>query len=205
MPPEVEGFDTYAYYKGNDVLRAWICIPLTVGINERAKGTIDALFSPRLWTDNGLLTAAGSKTFWDRSTLYALRGVFMAGEVEKAMKFMKHYSTTRLLGAHVPYAVEAWPEGGQRHLSTESALYGRIITEGMLGIRPTGLHSFSMTPRLPQEWDRMALRHIKAFASDFDIELERVKAQTIRVVVKKAGKVILNKKVKDGTTLNCKI
>ena len=60
---EVEGFDTYAYYKGNDVLRAWICIPLTVGINERAKGTIDALFSPRLWTDNGLLTAAGSKTF----------------------------------------------------------------------------------------------------------------------------------------------
>lgn len=99
----------------------------------------------------------------------------------------------------------AWPEGGQRHLSTESALYGRIITEGMLGIRPTGLHSFSMTPRLPQEWDRMALCHIKAFASDFDIELERVKAQTIRVVVKKAGKVILNKKVKDGTTLNCKI
>ena len=202
---EVEGFDTYAYYKGNDVLRAWICIPLTVGINERAKGTIDALFSPRLWTDNGLLTAAGSKTFWDRSTLYALRGVFMAGEEEKAVKFMKHYSSTRLLGAHVPYAVEAWPEGGQRHLSTESALYGRIITEGMLGIRPTGLHSFSMTPRLPQEWDRMALRHIKAFASDFDIELERVKAQTIRVVVKKAGKVILNKKVKDGTTLNCKI
>ena len=79
---EVEGFDTYAYYKGNDVLRAWICIPLTVGINERAKGTIDALFSPRLWTDNGLLTAAGSKTFWDRSTLYALRGVFGRGSGE---------------------------------------------------------------------------------------------------------------------------
>ena len=69
----VEGFDTYAYYKGNDILRAWICIPLTVGIYNRAKGTIDALFSPRLWTKNGLLTQAGSKTFWDRSTLYALR------------------------------------------------------------------------------------------------------------------------------------
>ncbi len=202
---KVEGFDTYAYYEGNDILRAWICIPLTVGINKRAEGTIDALFSPRLWTDNGLLTQAGSNTFWDRSTLYALRGVFMAGEVEKAMKFMKHYSATRLLGAHVPYAVEAWPEGGQRHLSTESALYGRIVTEGMFGIRPTGLHSFSITPRLPQEWDRMTLRHIKAFASDFDIELERVTPQTIRVVVKKAGTTILNKKIKTGTTLNCKI
>ena len=147
----VEGFDTYAYYEGNDILRAWICIPLTVGINKRATGTIDALFSPRLWSENGLLTQAGSQTFWDRSTLYALRGAFMAGEIEKAMKFMKHYSGTRLLGNHVPYPVEAWPEGGQRHLSAESGLYGRIITEGIFGIRPTGLHSFTLTPRLPQE------------------------------------------------------
>ncbi len=201
----VEGFDTYAYYKGNDVLRAWICIPLTVGINKRAEGTIKALFSPRLWTENGLLTQAGSNTFWDRSTLYALRGVFMAGEAEKALEYMKRYSATRLLGAHVPYAVEAWPEGGQRHLSTESALYGRIVTEGMFGIRPTGLYSFSMIPQLPKAWNNMSLRNIKAFGADFDIEVERVKGQTIRVLVKKAGKVILNKKVQSGTALNCKI
>ena len=43
---KVEGFDTYAYYKGNDILRSWICIPLTVGIDERAEGTIQALFWP---------------------------------------------------------------------------------------------------------------------------------------------------------------
>lgn len=202
----VEGFDTYAYYKGNDILRAWICIPLTVGIYDRAKGTIDALFSPRLWTKNGLLTQAGSKTFWDRSTLYALRGVFMAGEVEKAIEFLKRYSATRLLGEHVPYAVEAWPEGGQRHLSAESGLYARIFTEGIFGIRPTGLRSFSMAPRLPQEWNKMALRNIRAFGSDFDIEIVRVKEQqTIRIQVKKAGKIILDKKVKNGTILNCKI
>lgn len=201
----VEGFDTYAYYEGNDILRAWICIPLTVGIYKRAEGTIDALFSPRLWTNNGLLTQAGSKTFWDRSTLYALRGVFMAGEVEKAMEFLKRYSATRLLGEHVPYAVEAWPEGGQRHLSAESGLYGRIFTEGMFGIRPTGLRLFSMVPRLPQEWNEMALRNIRAFGADFDIEVIRVKDQTIRVIVKKAEKTILDKTVKSGTTINCKI
>ena len=28
----VAGFETYRYYEGNTVLRAWICIPLTVGI-----------------------------------------------------------------------------------------------------------------------------------------------------------------------------
>lgn len=201
----VEGFDTYAYYEGNDILRAWICIPLTVGINKRAAGTIDALFSPRLWTENGLLTQAGSQTFWDRSTLYALRGAFMAGEIEKAMTFMKHYSGTRLLGNHVPYAVEAWPEGGQRHLSAESGLYGRIITEGIFGIRPTGLHSFTLTPRLPQEWEHMSLRKIKAFNSDFDIEVVRKPNDKLQVTVKKAGKAILNKQVKSGTTIKCKI
>ena len=47
---KVEGFDTYQYYEGNDVLRSWICIPLTVGIFDRKEGTINALFSPRLWT-----------------------------------------------------------------------------------------------------------------------------------------------------------
>ena len=201
---DVEGFDTYAYYKGNDVLRAWICIPLTVGINKRAAGTIDTLFSPRLWTENGLLTASGDKTFWDRSTLYALRGVFMAGEVEKAMEYMKRYSATRLLGAHVPYAVEAWPEGGQRHLSAESALYGRIVTEGMFGIRPTGLSSFSMKPQLPQEWDHMSLRKVRAFGTEFDIQVVRKKGERLQVTVIKEGKPILKRNVKNGTSLNCK-
>lgn len=201
----VEGFDTYAYYKGNDILRSWICIPLTTGINTRATGTINALFSPRLWTSNGLLTQAGSQTFWDRSTLYALRGILMAGEVEKAIELLKSYSATRLLGNHVPYAVEAWPEGGQRHLSAESGLYGRIFTEGLFGIRPTGLQSFSMIPRLPQKWTHMSLRKIKAFNSDFDIKVTRIKGEIIQVTVEKAGKAILSNKVKNGTLLKCNI
>lgn len=169
----VEGFDTYAYYKGNDVLRSWICIPLTVGIDERAKGTIEALFSPRLWTDNGLLTQAGSETYWDRSTLYALRGVYSVGETERATDYLHQYSKTRLLGNHVPYAIEAWPEGNQRHLSAESGLYGRIITEGLFGIRPIGLNRFLLTPHLPNEWEFMYLRKIHAFGTVFDIEVKK--------------------------------
>jgi hypothetical protein len=50
---KVEGFDTYRYYQENDVLRAWICVPLTVGIFDRQEGTIQALFSERLWTRDG--------------------------------------------------------------------------------------------------------------------------------------------------------
>ena len=201
---QVEGFDTYAYYKGNDVLRSWICIPLTVGIDERAEGTIQALFSPRLWTKDGLLTQAGSETFWDRSTLYALRGVYAVGATEKATEFMKKYSATRLLGDHVPYAIEAWPEGSQRHLSAESALYARIITEGMFGIRPTGFKNFTLTPRLPKDWSFMNLKNIHAFDTCFDVEVKRLDNGKLEVLITHGAK---SKKhtIKEGGTLKIQL
>ena len=201
---KVEGFDTYQYYEGNDILRSWICIPLTVGIFDRKEGTINALFSPRLWTENGLLTQAGSETFWDRSTLYALRGVYACGATEKATEYLKFYSNQRLLGEHVPYAIEAWPEGSQRHLSAESGLYGRIITEGMFGIRPTGLKSFTFTPRLPSEWNSMNLRKIKAFNTTFDIEVLRENGKQL-VTVKSEGKTLLHKAIKEGEIVSVKL
>lgn len=197
---EIEGFHSYRYYEGNDILRSWICMPLVMGIYTRAQGTIDALFSPRLWTDDGLLTQAGTETFWDRSTLYALRGTIAAGEVEKGMSFLKKYSHRRLLGDHVPYAIEAWPEGDQRHLSAESGLYCRIYTEGLFGIRPTGLRSFEMTPRLPQEWEYMNLNCVRAFNSEFDIRVSRA-GKKLHVEVLKGGKPILRKNVTEGVAV----
>ena len=193
----IEGFDTYKYYKENDTLRAWICIPLTMGIYERKAGTIAALFSPRLWTQDGLASLAGDKTFWDRSTLYALRGVLAAGETDKASNFLHYYSNRRLLGDHVPYPVEAYPEGNQRHLSAESGLYCRVFTEGLFGIRPTSLHSFSFIPRLPLSWPVVSLRHIRAFGRDFDIVVERV-ARKLKVSVTNEEKILVNKLINDG-------
>ena len=190
----VEGFEAYRYYEGNDILRSWICIPLTVGIYDRAPGAVAALFSPRLWTQDGLLTQAGSHTFWDRSTLYALRGVFAAGETEKALAYLKFYSGQRLLGEHVPYPIEAWPEGNQRHLAAESGLYCRIFTEGLFGIRPIGLRSFTLMPRLPDGWDNMALRHVHAFGQVFDLEISR-KDKGTEVNVLRDGKVICRKTI----------
>lgn len=197
----VEGFNTYQYYKGNDVLRSWICIPLTVGIYDRKEATIDALFSPRLWTENGLLTQAGTETYWDRSTLYGFRGVIACGELDKAMDYLKFYSNRRLLGEHVPYAIEAWPEGSQRHLSAESGLYCRIFTEGLFGIRPTGLHAFDLTPRLPKEWNEMSLNQICAFGKTFDIHVQRIqKKLDVRILTD--GKVVKHARIKDGATMS---
>ena len=181
------------------MLRAWICIPLTTGILERKAGTIAALFSPRLWTEDGLATQAGEKTFWDRSTLYALRGVFAAGETRKALDYLRYYSNRRLLGEHVPYPVEAYPEGNQRHLSAESALYCRIYTEGLFGIRPTGLTSFDCTPRLPDGWDVMKLRNIEAFGATFDLEVSRA-GDKLQVQITRDGKALPAISISHGET-----
>ena len=197
---DIEGYKSYRYYEGNDVLRAWICMPLTVGIYDRSRGTIDALFSSRLWTNDGLLTQAGTETFWDRSTLYALRGTIAAGEVEKGIDFLKQYSQRRLLGDHVPYAIEAWPEGDQRHLSAESGLYCRIFTEGLFGIRPTGFRSFEMTPRLPKDWKYANLNKVRAFNSDFDIQVNRI-GNKLDVRVYKGKELMYKKKIKEGESV----
>jgi len=126
-------------------------------IFERKEGTINALFSPRLWTEDGLASLAGDKTFWDRSTLYGLRGVFAAGETEKAFRFLKYYSQRRLLGEHVPYAVEAFPEGQQ------AGIYNDLFAQPAIAqelINSTGTRSVDV-------WNSAAFRQQAArmFAS----------------------------------------
>ena len=192
----MEGFETYRYFDGNQKLRSWISIPLTMGILERKEGTIQALLSPYLWSENGVYTEAGKETFWDRATLYTLRGIFNAGEVNTAYKALENYSRKRLLGDHVPYAVEAWPEGDQQHLSAESGLYCRVITEGLFGIEPIGFNKFLCAPRLPENWDKMALKNIKAFGHNFSIDVVREKTGT-NVKITKNGKLI-DQKTWDG-------
>ena len=181
------GYETYRYYEGNDILRSWICMPLIVGIYDRAEGTIDALFHSDLYTSDGLLTAQGSETFWDRSTLYAFRCGYASGYPDFMTEQLSFYSNRRLLGDHVPYPIEAWPEGNQRHLSAESGLYCRIITEGMFGIRPTGMRSFDLKPEIPSTWDHADLRHVRAFGSDFDILVKRLSPDKLQVTVLQHG------------------
>ena len=198
---EMYGYDTYQYYDGNDLLRSWICIPLTVGIMDRAEGTIEALFSEYLWHKDGLLTQQGTSTYWDRSTLYGLRGVYAAGASDLATEKLKYYSHRRLLEDHVPYAIEAWPEGSQRHLSAESGLYCRVLTEGLFGIRPTGLRSFELKPSLPSEWNAISLYNIKAFGSDFSLNVTRREDGKLEITVTPAGGAVKKYLIRNGQSL----
>jgi hypothetical protein len=200
----ISGYLTYRYHEGMELLRSWICLPLVMGIRGREAGTAAALFSPELWTEDGLRTQAGEVTFWDRSTLYGLRSAFVAGETGCALEAFQAYSRRRLLGEHVPYPVEAYPEGNQRHLAAESALYCRVVTEGLFGITPTGFDTFTCLPRLPQGWERMALRSVMAFGRDFDLCGDRDHGGVhIRVV--SGGKAVWEQAVTEGEPVVVKL
>jgi len=55
------------------------------------------------------------------------------------------------------------------------------------------LRGFTMNPRLPEGWNFMKLKNLRAFQSEFDIEVSR-KGKNARVVVIQSGKIIFNKK-----------
>ena len=181
----VHGFDTYRYYDGNTTLRSWICLPLCMDIATHAAGTAEAITSPYLYSEVGQLSEEGTNVAWDRSTLYGLRGMYRAAvilsendpEAGKALRktatdYLLSYCTQRLLGDHVPYAVEAYPEGGQRHLSAESALFCQIVTEGILAVQPLGFRSFSFNTVIPEDLPHFRLTNIHAFGEVFDLCIE---------------------------------
>jgi len=184
----IEGFKTYRYYKENTTLRSWICLPLVMGLMDRKEGTANALLSKQLWSKDGILTQQGDTTYWDRGTLYAFRGLFNAGKTAICYPYFSYYSAMRLLGSHVPYAIEAWPEGNQRQLSAESGLYLRAVTEGLFGIQPKGFNRFTLLPYMPDGWTTMSLEHIKAFSTgarpghDFSIRIEK-KNGAVKIIV----------------------
>ena len=205
---KVEGLETYRYYDGHEQLRHWIALPLVVGLHDRKAGTLTGLFDS-LWTDNGVHVEknhpdpANSEIFWDRGTLYALRGAFIAGATSRAHERLLQFSRERLLGERVPYVVEAYPEGSMAHLSAESGLYCRVFTEGLFGILPTGFRSFRLQPRMPEGWFKMALRQIHAFGQTdgFDIEVSRVGRELTVRILDGGGEILSERKGMEGETI----
>ncbi|MBE6587323.1 MAG: hypothetical protein E7647_02780 [Ruminococcaceae bacterium] len=172
----LHGFETYRYSKGFDTLRAWICLPLCMGIKTRAEGTLNAMLSPYLWTEEGMLTCEKSEentsdTIWDRSTLYGMKCAYIMGKGDKMNDPLLRYCKKRLLCDRVPYAVEAYPEGGKRHLSGESALFVRIVSEGIFGIVPESLTSFSFDPGNCGGLSDVTLSKIHICGAVFDISV----------------------------------
>ena len=168
---DVAGYHTYHYHKGCDVIRAWNCLPVYMGITNRANDTLKSI-DEKLWTDGSCRSTEGEKILWDRSSLYYLATLFRTGEKEKAWARLKEYSEARLLGEHVPYAVEAYPEGGMRHLSAESGLFCRVFTDGLLNIG-FDENGYTINAQLPEEVTRVTVKNIYLNGKAENIDVKR--------------------------------
>lgn len=165
----IEGFNTYRYYEGNTNLRSWICMPLTVEIFDRTDETVKALFCDKLYVNGMLKSTSDNRTTWDRSLLYALRGVLLSGKSQKGADVLLDYCGNRLLGCHSPYPFEAYPEGNRAHLSAESILFCRAVTEGLFGLKPVGFRKLRIKPSLSDKLNNISLQNLSQFGMKFDL------------------------------------
>lgn len=154
----VSGYETYHYHKGCDVIRAWNCLPVYMGIKNRATETLNSI-SDKLWIDAGCRSTEGEKVLWDRSALYYIATLFKADRTNEAWTKLREYCNKRLLGDHVPYAVEAYPEGDMRHLSGESCLLCRVFTDGMLNIS-FDKNGYIIDAHIPEAVDSIKVKNI---------------------------------------------
>jgi len=167
---QLKGYKTYAYHKGCNEIRAWNCLPIYMGVFDRAEDTLNSI-EDTLWNDYSCRTTEGEKIMWDRSALYFMASLFRAGKGKKAFSMLKGYSEKRLLGDRVPYPVEAYPEGNMRHLSAESALYCRVITDGLLNIVFDG-NTYSLRKSVPFISDGVSIKNIFIDGQYRDIEIK---------------------------------
>jgi hypothetical protein len=199
---EIEGFKTYRYYKENTTLRGWILLPIAMGINDRLRGTVDALLSDKLWPRRlegaDILAESTRPTEWARETYYALRVLFKAGLTEEAIDMTRRVVKTQVFGEQGPY-----PDEDAIDMLCPGSLYPRVFTEGVFGIVPTGLTSFTCTPWLPSDWPQMALRDLRAFGQSWDVVVERV-GDKQKITVSSGGKIIFTGSGPAGKTYSVK-
>ena len=77
----------------------------------------------------------------------------------------------------MPYVIEAYPEYNMRHLSAESALYARTITDGLLNVEFTK-EGFKLNPMLPKELKHVTIKNIFISGELYNIEIENVDGKT---------------------------
>ncbi len=192
---KVEGYKTYRYCKEEINLRSHICYPLINGILTRQEEVINTLLNSKLNTTEGFLTSTAEEVFWDRVTLMAIRGIYLANKSDIASSLLIDYSTNRLLTDHVPYAIEAYPEGNQAHLSAESALYCRIFVEGIMGYRPVSFDEFEIKPSLCKTLNTIEIKNINFHGKLSNLSMKLFDKNNVNIIFNDKSFIVKNNEI----------
>lgn len=152
-----DGEQKYAYYNGCPDARGWACLAALAGLPD-GKEALKYCLS-KLWCDDGVLVSSSNTAVWDRTTLYAIRAAYRCGLVEIATEKLLQYSKRRFTqGPSVPFAVENTDSWAQ--LAAESALFVRVILEGLLGIEVLSNRRLLLAPRCPKLWPSYVVERV---------------------------------------------
>ena len=102
----------------------------------------------------------------------AIKGLYNADY--NAYDLLINYCKNRLLNDHVPYPIEAFPEGNMAHLSAESALFCRSVIEGMLNIEIIDEKQFSIKPIFDIKQSFLSIRNIILCGINVSIYLKKI-------------------------------
>lgn len=167
----VEEFKTYQYCKEEKHLRSHIFYPLTAHLFTKKDEVINSLLNSPLFINGNFLTTTQCDVYWDRVTLMAIRGLYNSSY--NAYNLLINYTENRLLKDHVPYPIEAYPEGNKAHLSAESALYCRLIVEGMLNYEVENENNFSLTLHLDKSQKSIQLLNFYTNGKIINIKIKK--------------------------------
>ena len=67
------------------------------------------------------------------------------------------------------------------------------------------MRSFELKPEIPSSWEFASLKNVRAFGSDFDIEVKRVAGDKLNVKVCEKGGKTQSFTIKQGKTINVKL
>lgn len=145
----VEDKRRYAYYAGCEVGRGWACLSALARLPFGKEALLFVLND--MWRGDGILTVENETDVWDRCTLYSIRAGYMCGSVELATSRLLELARNRLTrGRAVPYMQEN--NSSHAQLAAESALFIRVITEGLLGMHVKSGKRAELQPRCPEAW-----------------------------------------------------
>ena len=165
-------------------LRSHVVYPLIMEIYDHSDDIVNTIMNKKIYSKNGFKTIDNCNTYWDRVTLMAIRGLFNASYSDLAYDLLINYSNNRLLKDHVPYAIEAYPEGNQAHLAAESALYARIYLEGILGFEQLGFNKFMLKPSIPTKMNCIDVNNVTYNKKTFSIKVNK-ENENIRIIIDK--------------------
>jgi hypothetical protein len=155
-------------------------LPLQYGLADQAQAqiTFDTIFSPSLWTEEGMLVSgaaypmAGDAHVWDFMRWNLIHALFEYNRIEIGLELLGKWAEHEK--QHLYQAPEGFPTITGATGKGYSWTSGRMIRAFLMGLCGFQLlpEGFKFTPRLPDSWDKVTINNLPFRGAVYDIIIQ---------------------------------